>query len=161
MIEKVNILAESVVDNGDLDAITKFNRMRQLVGDWKIERKDEMMMVARIMFSAENTKLFHALRTESDRHFGPLFSRIISQGVEEGVFDCPYPREAAEHCLAVLRGSGEGFIDILLNRENYDRPVLMAQKKFAAAERSIERILGAPSGSLVFVGADTIAAWFE
>jgi len=50
---------------------------------------------------------------------------------------------------------------ILLNPDNYEDPAALTRCKFAAVETAIERVLGAPPGSLSLIGAQTFAAWFE
>jgi hypothetical protein len=49
----------------------------------------------------------------------------------------------------------------LLNPGNYDDPVALARRKIAAVEAAVERVLGAPPGSLSFIDAQTLAIWFE
>jgi hypothetical protein len=49
---------------------------------------------------------------------------------------------------------------IWLNPDNYDRPAALARRKITAVQIAIERVLGAPSGSLPLVDKDTVMAWF-
>jgi hypothetical protein len=50
---------------------------------------------------------------------------------------------------------------ILLNPGEYDDPVALLRRQFAAVEAAIERVLGAPSGSLSFIDTQTLAIWFK
>jgi hypothetical protein len=49
----------------------------------------------------------------------------------------------------------------LLNPDNYEDPVALARHKIAAVETAIERVLGAPPGSLSLIDAQAIAAWLQ
>ncbi|MEM7799036.1 MAG: TetR/AcrR family transcriptional regulator [Chloroflexota bacterium] len=150
-----------VVDDPNLAAIPKFNRMRQVVSGWKIERKRELLAVSKILFSDENIQLQQRLRSEGEKRFAPELAKIISQGVAEGVFETPYPQESARFLMAVMRTVSETFIQLLFEPERHPDPVAIAQIEFEAAQMAMERIISAPAGSLILIEMDTLAAWFQ
>jgi hypothetical protein len=88
-------------------------------------------------------------------------AKIIAQGVEEGVFATEFVQEIAEMVVALYKTFGESLADLLLNPDKYDKPIAIAQRKHTAVQSAIERVLGAPSGSLPIIDEDTLMAWFE
>jgi hypothetical protein len=48
----------------------------------------------------------------------------------------------------------------LLNPQEYEGPTTLVQRRFEATQMAVERVLGAPSGSLPIADKDAVAAWF-
>ncbi len=133
----------------------------QVIGDWKIERKDELLALVRVMQMDENVLLLHKLRTQRAQMTVPVLASIIAQGVEEGVFETAYAEEMAEILYVVGQTVSDGITDLLLIPENYDHPEARARRKIAAGQTAIERILGAAPGSLPLADEQSLAVWFE
>ncbi len=91
----------------------------------------------------------------------PEFAKIIAQGVKEGVFETAFVEDGAEITLAIMQTFSETFADLVLHPDHYNNPVALARRKLAAMQTAIERVLGAPSGSLPLIDTQTLAAWFE
>ncbi len=161
LVEQSTVLVQAIIAEKRLDAIAKFNHMMQMLNNWKIEQKDELLAISRILHMDENLRLFHQLRAKGAKMFAPALGQIVAQGMAEGVFDTELPQEAAEFAFAVIRTMGDACIDILFNQETVEDPVLLMLRKISAAQTAVERILGAPQGSLVFIDTETVAAWFE
>jgi hypothetical protein len=81
--------------------------------------------------------------------------------VKEGVFETEFAEESARITLSIMQSLADPLYDILLNPAKYQDPVALVQRHYAAVETAIERVLGAPRGSLSFVDTQTLAAWFE
>ena len=75
-------LMQSVTDDPALDAIRKFNKTREVVSNWKVDQKEEMIALAKMMRLDENMRLFNTLRREGQKLFAPEWAKIIQQGVE-------------------------------------------------------------------------------
>jgi len=154
-------LFEAIVADETLDAIQKWARWVQVYGDWKIQRKAELLAIVRVMQADENVLLSHKLRKQTVQMAVPTLTRIISQGIEEGVFETAYVEEAAEIAYAVSRIVSDSIADILLNPDTYEHPEALARRKIAAGQAAIERVLGAAPGSLPLADEKALAAWFE
>ncbi|MEM9776321.1 MAG: TetR/AcrR family transcriptional regulator [Chloroflexota bacterium] len=153
-------LMQTVTDDPSLDAISKFNKTREMVSSWKVERKAEMIAIAKMMTLDENMRLFITLKREGEKLFAPEWAKIISQGVEEGVFETDYPLETAKFLMSIMQSLGDEFLNIMLHPQDYEDPVKAAAAKFSAAQSAIERILNAPPESLIFIDLEMIGAWF-
>jgi hypothetical protein len=70
----------------------------------------------------------------------PIYSSIIKQGVQEGIFNTNYPEEAAEYILFATKF----MFDPGINQQEMNK----LSKKFEAACDFIEKILGAKKGTI-------------
>ncbi len=158
--QSVALLHEIVADE-TLPVLTKWARAFQVVAAWKAERKAELLAMFHVMHMEENLILRYKMQTRAVQLLSPEFASIIAQGVEEGVFETEFVEESAGITLSIMQSLTDPLYDILLNPDNYDDPVAIARRKYAAVETAIERVLGAPPGSLSFIDAQMLSAWFD
>jgi AcrR family transcriptional regulator len=161
LIAQAQAILQEIVADETLTAIRKWTQAMQAIGNWKIEHKEEMMETLRLVMSDENVLLQYKLQMQSAQMTSHGLAKIIAQGVEEGVFATEFVQEAAEMVVAIYRTFGESLADLLINPDKYNNPIAIAQRKHTAAQTAIERVLGAPSGSLPIIDEDTLIAWFE
>ncbi len=155
------VLFQAIVADETLNAIKKWTRAVQVIGDWKIERKAELITLLRVMLKEENVLLQHKLRTQAVQMAASELAKIIAQGIEEGVFETAHVEEAAEIVYAISEAFSYTLAGILLNPDNYDHPAALARRKIAAVQTAIERVLGATPGSLPLADEQPRAAWFK
>ena len=155
------VLFQAIVADQTLNAIQKWTRAVQVIGDWKIERKTELLALAYVVLKDENVLLRQKLVTQKVQMSAPIMTEIVAQGVAEGVFETAYVEEAPEIVFAILEAFSDTLAGILLNPAGYDNPVALARRKYAAVQTAIERVLGATPGSLPLADEQTLAAWFE
>ena len=154
-------LLHVIVADEKLPVLEKWARAFQVVAAWKAERKAELLAMLHVMHMEENLLLRYKMQARAVQLLSPDFARIIAQGVEEGVFETEFVEESAGITLSIMQSLADPLYEILLNPANYQDPVALVQRHYAAVETAIERVLGAPPGSLSFVDAQTIAVWFE
>lgn len=157
--QSMALLHEIVVDEA-LPALVKWARAFRELGAWKSERKAELLAMLHVMQMDENLLLRYKVQTTAVQLLSPELAKIIAQGVEEDVLETEYVRESAGITLSIMQGLTDPIYDILLNPRDYEDPLAQAQQEFAAAEAAIERVLGAPPGSLALVDSEALAAWF-
>jgi len=156
----VKILQDIVADES-LPAIPKWVQAFQVLGSWKTDHKAEVLAVLQVMQKNENIRLLHEIRMQALQTTAPEIAKIIAQGVEEGVFETAYVADTAEIVIAIMATFSDAMGDIILNPDNYDKPSELAQHKYNAIQTSVERVLGAPPGSLPILDEPTLLAWFE
>ena len=161
MISQSVALLHEIVADEMLPVLVKWTRAFQVVAAWKVERKAELLAMLHVMQMDENLVLRYKMQTRAVQLLSPEFAKIVAQGVEEGVFDTEFVDESAGITLSIMQSLADPLYSILLNPDKYEDPVALLRRHFAAVEAAIERVLGAPSGSLSFVDAQALAIWFE
>jgi AcrR family transcriptional regulator len=160
LAQPVELLARIVADE-TLPVLEKWGQAFQAVGAWKAERRLEMLAMLHAMQMDENLLLRYKVQKRTVELLSAELAKIIALGVEEGVFVTEFVEESAGITLSIMHSLSDPIYRILANPDDYDDPVAYARREFAAAEAAIERVLGAPPGSLSFVDAQALAAWFE
>jgi hypothetical protein len=161
LIAQTQALLQEIVADETLAAIPKWIQAFQVVSNWKTERKDEMIALLRLLQKDENALLQHEMQMQATQVLSPELAKIIAQGVEEGVFETEFIQDSAEIALAITQPFRDTISDTLLNPDKYDDPAALAWRKIKAVQTAIERVFGAPPGSLPIIDEQTLAAWFE
>ena len=162
LVVQTEAVIRPILANPNLPAIDKFGHMARVVNSWKIEQRDQMLDLMRVMFSDENLQLQHKLVAHTMRIAVPALAQILEQGSQEGVFDLDGVDavSSAEFIIAILRAADETMIELLLDTNRPDNASTLAINKYATAQKMMERILNAPAGSLSFIDQDAFARWF-
>lgn len=126
--------AEDISRNSSLDALEK---MRQFILQMFDIKKSKTYLIGYFL-QKKNLLFYHKWVEKSMERITPFLVRIIEQGIEEGYFDTPYPREAWEFIF-----SGFRFVNVSSVGD-----IHTLQKKIMAAGDFMERILGAKEGSI-------------
>ncbi|MDX1665413.1 MAG: TetR/AcrR family transcriptional regulator [Candidatus Promineifilaceae bacterium] len=150
---------EPLVADEGLSAPEKLERLFAAIGNWKAANRDFVLQTARIVYRDENALLRARMTAEATTMVAPLYARIIRQGVEEGAFDVAYPEETAEIVLQMGLGFSDAFARALLKGQGGEMLATL-ERRVAAYERSVERVLGAPAGSLTLMDVTQLRIWF-
>ena len=160
MAESVAIMQGIIADEA-LTALQKWSQAVIVLNDWKLERKEDILAIMRVMQQDKNVLLRHKIQTQTIRLLAPAYAQIITQGITEGVFETTFAQETAEIILTIVQTAREPIAEILLNPEQYEQPAVLIQRKFEAVTTAVERVLGAAPGSLSFVDPDLFKVWFK
>lgn len=95
-----------VVDDPELRAVEKFRRFMVRKSEFQTGRLEYAALLGKLMQSEVFRRNYVVT---SARKMVPLFSRIIRQGVEEGVFRVEYPDETAEILIRTIVGVPDSF----------------------------------------------------
>jgi hypothetical protein len=114
-----------------------------------------------VMYRDDNILLRTKMVAMSTQKVVPVLATLIDQGITEGSFSVAHPTEAAEITLQIGITLGEKFVHLLLTQKAGDERTETAIRKVNAYERSLERVLGAPAGSLHIVEPAQIREWLE
>ena len=99
------------------------------------------MTMIKYFHKERNRSLHLAMEKRAVELMAPALELIVRQGVEEGIFDTPYPKEAAGAILFMKIG-----MNALLPPEPPVDEIILINK---ALQHNVERILGAAPGSLI------------
>ena len=160
MVDQAVVNLQTIISDDTLTAIPKWQKVVQHSNSWKLERKAEVIAANRLMHMDENILLHHKISTETRKAVAKEMSKIIAQGVDEGVFDVAYVAETAVILMTVINSLSETMNELFFNPEAYDDPTTLALQKSTAVQTAVERLLGAPPGSMPIIDNETLIGWF-
>ncbi|MCK4527315.1 hypothetical protein KAW18_08075, partial [candidate division WOR-3 bacterium] len=138
------------------NAIEKFNKIFQAATAVSMQNIDVFLVTLGVMFRDENTIIRVKVYRRMVEKNTPLFSSIIEQGIKEGVFNNPYPRDAAELLMQIGVTLDETICKLILHEdETLEHLAKIMAQKIKLYQDAMERVLGAPQGSLqVYIPED-------
>jgi len=140
----------------DINAIEKFNKIFQTATIVKMQKIDVLLVMLKVMFTDENTIIRVKMYRRMVEKNKVLYSSIIKQGIKEGVFNTSYPDDAAELLMQIGTGLNETICRMFIQEnKGPDHLIQMMASKIKLYQDAMERILGAPQGSLqVYIPED-------
>ncbi len=159
MLHEAEQLLNPIVHDPQLKALEKFQHFFAAAARWKSERKPFVVALMRVWYTDDNAITRQKLRSARLKVVAPLLTVIIHQGLRERVLTTAYPDEVAEVIIALTEDLGDALAEQLLARPQ-DRVSQQRLERTAAAYcDGIERVLGAPTGSLQLIDVQTIEEW--
>ncbi len=159
MIEAVLQLVTPILEDPNRPAIEKFHRFLDATARWKTERKEYLLALFRNWYADENALVRQKQIDAIGREVAPLLTQIIRQGIQEGVFSTPFPEEASKMVLSVLQGLGDNIARMILTCDPSCDDLPYMSRLNAACSDGLERILGAPAGSLHLFDDELLKDW--
>lgn len=142
--------------NMDINAIEKFNKVFQVATAVSLQNIDVFLVPLGVMYKDENTIIRVKMYRRMVEKSTPLLSSIIEQGIKEGVFNNPYHSDAAELLMQIVANLDETICRLILHEnETLEHLAKILVQKTKLYLDAMERILGAPQGSLqVYIPED-------
>ncbi|GAC1391247.1 MAG: TetR/AcrR family transcriptional regulator [Ktedonobacteraceae bacterium] len=159
MLEEVEQLLTPIVHESHLPALEKFQHFFATLAHWKTERKTFFLALLRVWYKDENAIVRQKVRAAGAKQVTPLLTLIIRQGIQEGVLLTSFPDHVGEIVLSVMQGLQETLAALLLSCEPNHDTLQRIESIVAAYTDALERVLGAPTGSLCLVDAETLKEW--
>ncbi len=146
---------DEIIEDQSISAIDKLNRIFSASGQIKLENIENVMNVARLMYSPNNVKLRDKILSVTLTEFSPRLADVLRQGVDEGAFDTPYPDEISRIILHMGTDIGRQLFAAFLDPAKEIDPERI-KRNYRAYEGAIERVLGAPEGSVDVVDQEVL-----
>jgi AcrR family transcriptional regulator len=159
MVDQIEQVLSPIVNDPDLPALEKLRQFFARGSSWKTERKPLMFALMRVWYNDENVVVRQKLMTTAYKRLGTLLAAIFRQGVREGVMNTGYPDEVGGLFYSVFQNIGEPFIELVLSPNPAPDRVERLQRIFGLYSDVLERMLGAPPGSLPIVDEDALKEW--
>jgi TetR/AcrR family transcriptional repressor of nem operon len=160
MGEEVVQLLLPIVHDPVLGALEKLRRFFPTLARWKTARKDFILALMHILYADENALFRQKARTLAVKRVTPLMTTVIRQGVREGVLTTAYPDQVSEVVISLVLDFGDALAGLLLSWKPERDESLRVERTVAAYTETLERALGAPTGSLPLVDDQTLKEWF-
>lgn len=141
-------MLQRIAEDSERSAVERINEMFRVGNRWKADNRALIIETTRVVFRDENIRLRQKNDEKAIETFAPVFSRIVEQGVRQGVFDTPHPRDAGEVIFLLSRSMGEVIARLFLQAVEDPRHLEELIHKLDVYERATERIIGAPKDSI-------------
>lgn len=159
MIEEAIRVLTPVVEDPRMPALEKMQCYFNSAAQWKTARIPEMRALLRMWYADENAIVRQKVIAATSTWFTPMITKIVHQGVREGVFHTPYPDLVGQIFVSMVQGFGDNFVLAFIDPSPAALPEVMDMiNSFSDA---IERILGAPEGSLKLMDEEMMKEWLE
>lgn len=152
-------LLTPIVEDQHLPALEKLQRFFDTANRWKAARKTLMIELLHVWYADHNAIVRQKMLAMWSKHTLPLLSHIFNQGIREGVLNIPFPDQIGVVLLSLVQGIGDAFAELLLQPRHGDE-IQRAERLIAAYNDALERVLGAPAGSLHLMDAESLKEWF-
>jgi AcrR family transcriptional regulator len=149
-----------VVDDPNLPATTKLQRVFSGIGQWKTDRKALVMSLIEVWLSDHNAIVREKLRRTTADRMVPLLARIVEQGVDEGTFDVSSPSETARVLVMLLQGFQDGATELFVARQKRLISYEEVERTMATYAEAFDRILGVQVGGIIFADRAILREWF-
>lgn len=149
-----------ILTDPDLPALRKLERVMGEIARFKAEQKDLVLAVLQVWTSDGNALVREKLRRISASRLEPILAAVVTQGAREGVLNVGAPGETAVVLLHLMQGYQDVAARQFLARQAGDIGFDEVRRTFEAYTEAIERILGAPRGSVRLVDEATLRFWF-
>jgi AcrR family transcriptional regulator len=153
-------LLNPIVQDPHLPALEKLQRFFDTAVQWKTARKAFMIELTRVWYADHNAIVRQKMMAMLSRGAVPLLTEIFRQGIREGVFNIPFPDQVGAIYVSLMQAVGDGFAELLLVDEPRGDELQRAERLVAAYTDALERVLGAPAGSLHLMDVESLKEWF-
>jgi AcrR family transcriptional regulator len=167
MLDEVEPTISPFLHDPTLSSLEKLQRYFSSAIQWKATQKDYLLGLLKVWYSDNNAIIRQKIFAKSLKRVAPSFSQVIRDGMEEGTLATSHPEQAFEMCLYVLMGLGDKFGEVILEHQagisNLPRSerLRIMEDAVAAYTNAVERILGAPAGSMQLMDAESIRIWID
>ena len=149
-----------IAQDPNLPAIEKLQCYFTTLSRWKATQKTYLLALVNVWYTDDNAIVRQKMLAATIQRITPLITQAIRQGIQEGVLETVYPDQAGEVILSVLQSLGENLARQLFTPGVERNDLQRVKSTVAAYTDALERVLGAPSGSLEIVDRDTLEEWF-
>jgi AcrR family transcriptional regulator len=164
VVERIGMTATEVflpiLHDQHLPAIQKFRRFFETSARWKNSEKTLIIDTLRTWYTEENMVVRQKIATKSIKFLTTILEPMIRQGIEEKVFTTRYPTQAAEIIAGVALSLSDTLVDPMISSQPDPSALQKIEIILDAYFDTIERILGAPAGSLKVLNAEDFKDWF-
>ena len=148
MVGEVMQLVHPIVYDPLLSALEKLRRYFAASTIWKSERRALLYQLVRSWYADENTYARQKFFDKALARNNVVMTHMIRQGVQEGVLTTPFPDQVGEVINGLFQHMGEHLAALLLSTDPAPGRLEHLEGTIAVYADALERVLGAPPGSL-------------
>jgi AcrR family transcriptional regulator len=158
MLDEAELVLRPILE-ADLPAIEKLRHYFAAGSRWKTDRKSFMLDLLRVWYTDSNALVRQKQEAAAIQRIAPMLTEIVRQGISEGVFTTAFPDQIGSMIWGLAQGISDNVAGLLLKEEPQPEALQRLEAIIGAYSDALERILGAPAGSLPLVDIDMIKEW--
>ena len=147
MGEKILEEVKKIADRKDLDAIDKLNEAYAVTRSVKLENIELLKVLIKVLYNDRNLFFRYKIFLKFTELITPEFTKIIRQGVNEKLFNTPYPEEAARLIFEIANTFSGKIPNLIIDLDENPENLEKVEREFKVYENAIERIIGAKEGT--------------
>jgi AcrR family transcriptional regulator len=159
MIDDAELVLRPILESDQLPAIEKLKRYFEAGSRWKVSQKSFMLDLLRVWYTDSNALLRQKQEAAAVKRIAPMLADIIRQGISEGVFTTAHPDQIGSMVWGLAQGISDNVAEILLPMEPPPDALPRLQAIMSAYSEALERMLGAPPGSLPLADPELLKKW--
>jgi AcrR family transcriptional regulator len=148
-----------ILQDPHLPALQKFRRYFEASAQWKSAGKTLIISTLHMWYSNENAIIRQKMTSQSIKGTARILEPMIRQGIQEKVFTTRYPEQVAEIIAGVALSLLDTIIELMISPQPDQSTFQKMEIILDAYFDTIERILGAPAGSLKVFDAEVFKEW--
>jgi AcrR family transcriptional regulator len=160
MVDAALTAVSPIIEDPDLPAPVKLRGVFGGIAAWKTARKELLLAITKNWMSDDNAIVREKFRRLAGRRLTPLIARIIRQGKDEGTFTASEPDDAARVFVSTLLALSQAATELYIARQAGEIAFDDVRRELGAYAEGLERILGAPAGSMPLVDESVLHEWF-
>ena len=150
-----------IIEDDGLNALQKLNVIFESSSNLKSANKELVKMMFEALYRDENIIMRYKLNKRRIEAATVELTKIIEQGLEEGLFNTRFPRDSMELVLTLGANLGDELAGFILAADQDPQSLIgKMMEKFEAYETAMERILGAEEGSIKIVKREFLEEYF-
>lgn len=161
MMDDAEGLLRPIVEDKNLPALEKVQRFFSVASRWKTDRKSFMLDLLRVWYNDANALARQKQETTYVQRIAPMLAEIVHQGIAEGTMNTAYPNQVGGMLWGLAQGIEDDIAEMLLAERLPEDALQRLESIMGAYAEAIERILGAPAGSLPLADVDILKEWIE
>jgi AcrR family transcriptional regulator len=145
------------------DALARLNAALQAGFDVKMKMGGPEQLAAMVsLMRPDNAHLYARIVAGEEALFGPLLTRLISDGVAEGVFDTFDPEGVTDMIYGLAARTNSNVLEVLeaTDESARQRAIDSLTTRFRLHGVAVDRVLGLPDGSVTTLTRAQVEALF-
>jgi len=160
MVDAATTAVLPIVVDPDLSAVEKLRGVFAGITSWKTARKELLLAITETWLSDDNAIVREKFRRSVVLRLTPLVAAIIRQGKYEGVFTAGAPDDAAKVFVSLVLAINQTATELYIARQADEIAFDDVRNAINAYAEALERILGAPAGSMPLIDESVLHEWF-
>ncbi len=136
-----------IIEHENLNAVEKINSVFQKAVRVKAEMKETLHLIYRVLMDPKYLIIRHKTEVKNVETLAPMLKKVIEQGIAEGLFKIKHADGIAEMIIKLSSVLNDIIIS-LFKEHNMKLPAEKAMYMTDIYQMAMERILGAPEGSI-------------